>query len=536
MGGRKKKKRFPRPNVLQSIFSLAANLQMSVAGVVESRYFRFREQKADIMELAERYSRLKGELNVVDFDDLLLGWLALMTRTEKAGRMIAERFLHVLVDEYQDVNTLQARIVDQVATKGHASLTVVGDDAQSIYSFRGASVDLMLDFDTRYPQARILRLQTNYRSTPEILGLANRSITFNHNRLEKTLKASRQGGVTPVCVALGSTLEQACFVAQRILELHHDEGFELNKIGVLYRAHAHSMELQVELGRRQIPFAVRSGLRFFEQAHIKDGLAFLRILQNPADELALGRVFHVHSGVGRATEKKVLAALKRNVAPPAPMPTMAAQIRRLLENEALGARVDGSLRELAAGLERLQQEIDRGGVKAGLSWFGDQLYADYAARHFNNAEIRLEDLAQLAEYGRRFDRVEPFLSEIALAGGMAAQGLKPGQVPSGDHLTLSTVHQAKGLEWQVVFVIWLCDGMFPSVLALKDLGGEEEERRLFHVAATRAKDQLYLCRPLCSDRTAGFRKILRPSRFLTELQPAPPFETWEIELDIEDAD
>jgi DNA helicase-2/ATP-dependent DNA helicase PcrA len=533
LGSALTKSRFPRPGLLLSIFSLAANRQLPVQDVVETSYPRFRKRADQISEVAAAYAQRKGSLNVVDFDDLLLGWLALMTRSDEAATIIGERFAHVLVDEYQDVNQLQANIVDRVARRGGSSITVVGDDAQSIYSFRGASVDIMLDFPKRFPDARVLRLQTNYRSGPKILELANRSIEGNINRLEKTLRAHRTSGTSPVCLAVGTDEEQACFVCQRLLELHHEESIPLREIAVLYRAHSHSMELQVELGRRNIPFAVRSGLRFFEQAHIKDVFAYLRALHNPTDELALARLFQIHPGVGRATSRVVLESLRREMERGRPIESLAAHIDEMRTRGEVRSSVTKPLEGLSANMRELGREVNESGVGASMRWLAEGVYKSYASKTYSNADERLEDIMQLALYAERFHELEPFLSEIALAGGVAAQGIKPGKDPDDDHLTLSTIHQAKGLEWRVVFLIGLCEGMFPSALALRDLRGEEEERRLFHVAATRAKDELYLCRPTFSQSERDFKKVLRPSRFLTELQPDAPFETWEIMLENE---
>jgi len=543
LGDRLKQKKLPRPNLLQAMVSMAANKQVSLEQAVSYRWYRFLNNMEEIEEVVAEYSRRKAKLNVVDFDDLLLGWLAMMTRSREVAARISERFHHVFVDEYQDVNLLQAVIVDEVARGGHGNLTVVGDDAQSIYSFRGASVDLMLDFDKRYPEAVTMKLQTNYRSTSEILELANKSLQNNTRRIPKVLRSEKGSGRPPANVVLGTTDQQSCFVCQRLLELHQEDSIPLRGIAVLYRAHSHSLELQVELGKRGIPYSVRSGLRFFEQAHIKDVVSFFRVLSNPLDELALGRVFGVQSGLGRKTVLKVIQAMRKQKKSGMDVALLETVIERIVgkreheiapkgEPGAKGISISGAagaaLVELAESMKTMRKRLAQGGVREAMLWLVEGPYKSYVSRSYSNAEDRVEDIRGLAEFAARYDQVEPFLSDLALA----AQGVNTADgSPEEDKLVLSTIHQAKGLEWQAVFILCLCDGMFPSAPALRDPEGEEEERRLFHVAVTRAKEYLYLCRPAVSESDNDFYKILRPSRFLTELQPNPPFESWEIILE-----
>jgi DNA helicase-2/ATP-dependent DNA helicase PcrA len=386
----------------------------------------------------------------------------------------------------------------------------------------------MLNFGKRYPNAVTLRLQTNYRSVSSILDLANRSIEFNRNRLPKTLRAHRSGGDAPVSVLLATPEHQAAFVCQRILELHHEEAVPLRRMAVLYRAHSNSLELQLELNRRQIPYSVRSGLRFFEQAHIKDVIAYLRVMHNPLDELAAGRVIQMQTGLGRTA----MAALGESFGSRTATPhTLAEHLRSAPELTRLGGRLGKPLGQLASLLDTLSGHLEKGGVRQAIEHLVKGPYAAYARRRYPNADERLEDLTQLAQYTDRYADVEEMLSDLALTAGVATESISPGEPPEEDRLALSTVHQAKGLEWRVVFVIWLCEGRFPSVLSLKEPRGEEEERRLFHVAATRAQDLLYMVRPAVAESERDFHRVQRPSRFLSELLPDPPFETWDIEVE-----
>ncbi len=284
-------RRFPNQKVIYAMISLASGTQKPLHKVIEHHYPRFVDHARGIEWVANRYTERKRRLNVADFDDLLGLWHRLLVDPDcgEAAAQIRERYLHVLVDEYQDINALQGALVDNMASH-HRSLTCVGDDAQSIYSFRGADFSQIHDFRYRHPQAEVLQLTINYRSTPEILELANRSIAHNREQHPKSLKAVRHAGHPPALIPLRDVYQQAELVAQRVLELHHENQLPLRNMAVLYRNHAHSLELQVELTRRQIPYQIRSGMRFFEQAHIKDVVAFLRARENPRDALAWVRL------------------------------------------------------------------------------------------------------------------------------------------------------------------------------------------------------------------------------------------------------
>jgi len=290
LGFKTKERRFPQGDVLRDIISLSANTQNKVDAIVAERYPFFYELTDEIIKVALHYQKRKRKGSMMDFDDLLLNWLTLLSD-------------HILVDEYQDTNRIQSDIVDLLSQE-HKNTMVVGDDSQSIYSFRGANFANIIDFPQRYPNVRIYKLETNYRSVPEILNLANASIINNQNQFQKHLRAIRESGLQPIIVPFNDVMQQASFVAQRILELR-DEGRSLNEMAVLYRAHYHSMELQMELTRRGIPFEVRSGLRFFEQAHIKDITGYLKVIVNPYDELAWKRIAKLLPKIGNATAHKI---------------------------------------------------------------------------------------------------------------------------------------------------------------------------------------------------------------------------------------
>lgn len=518
-----KSEKFPNGNVLGEMVSLALNTETPLSDIVVSRYPFFAHRVEEIANVAERYRARKRTLNVMDFDDLLANWRELLLKHPDVREMYAERFLQVLVDEYQDTNRLQAEIMDLIASR-HRNIMVVGDDSQSIYSFRGANYANIMTFPDRYPDCRIFKLETNYRSTPEILHLANLSITYNENQFQKTLRAVRGCGVRPVLVPARNVLQQADFVAQRILELNRS-GIPLSEIAVLYRAHFHSMEVQMELTRRGIPFEIRSGIRFFEQAHVKDVTAYLRIIVNPLDELAWKRVLGLYPKIGRATAEKIWRFVSGQADPRAAI---------------LGDKFTACAGKAAIpGLTRLQETLRAilGRAEAPPSELIDAIfgsgYRDLLRERYTDAASREEDLRQVANFSSRFPTLADFLSELALLTGMSEENTE--EQSSEDRVVLSSIHQAKGLEWTAVLMIWCSEGMIPLARALKEEGGEEEERRLFYVATTRAKDQLYLCYPL-TDYGRGMGHLpVSPSRFIMELSPYSarskdrPYDQWMID-------
>jgi len=518
-----KSDKFPRGDVIGDMISLSINTEIPLPNIVGSRYSYFSHRTEEIIAVAVQYRKRKKELNVMDFDDLLFFWRELLLRFDDVLDMYAKRFLHVLVDEYQDTNRLQAEIMDLIASQ-HKNLMVVGDDSQSIYSFRGANYENILRFPDRYPNCKTFKLETNYRSTPEILHLANLSITNNENQFQKTLRAVRERGIRPVLVPTRNVLQQADFIAQRILELHRS-GIALGEMAVLYRAHYHSMEVQMEMTRRGIPFEIRSGIRFFEQAHIKDVTSYLRILLNPLDELAWKRVLGLHVKIGRITADKVWRFLSRISDPHAAVFT----------EEFIGC----APRSATPGLRRFQEtfRILHGCESRSPSVLIDVIlkagYSEFLREKHPDALSREEDLIQFANFASRFASLEDFLSELALLTGVNEEtGIEEIRE---DRVVLSSIHQAKGLEWTVVLMIWCCEGMMPLARALKEPGGEEEERRLFYVATTRAKDQLYLSYPL-TDYARGMGNLpVNPSRFILELSSCTkskedrPYDQWRID-------
>lgn len=510
-------KRFPLADVLETILGLSASTGQKIEDIIVERYPYFWDRTETIIGIGRQYAEKKKKLNAMDFDDLLLNWRALLRDFPEVKRMYAERFDHILVDEYQDTNALQAGIIDLLA-EGRRNVMVVGDDSQSIYSFRGANFENIIEFPKRYPDAKVYRLEINYRSTPEILNLANSSIRFNDRQFPKVLRAVRARGIVPALVPLRDDLQQAEFVAQRVLELR-DEGVPLKDISVLYRSHYQSMELQMELTRRDIPFEIRSGLRFFEQAHIKDVVSFLRIVCNPTDELAWKRALKLFKGIGPATAGALWSFAGTSGDPFSAIHTP----------EALAlvpARGKEGWKRFLAVMKAAAGEDVKDSPPSMIEAVVAEGYGAYLQERRPDYESRMEDLEQLKNYAGRFTSLEAFLSDLALLTNVAGEDVVEGS-RDDEKLVLSTVHQAKGLEWFHVFLISLCEGRFPSAKSLNDPRGEEEERRLFYVAVTRAKDGLSLCYPYLSTQK-GAAVIQRPSRFIKEI-PEESYERWDID-------
>jgi DNA helicase-2/ATP-dependent DNA helicase PcrA len=520
-----KARRFPKAEVLRDIISYATNTDQTIEEVVARRHPHFEPLAAQIKRVDVLYLERKRLRNVMDYDDLLLNWKRLLVEKPEIGNLYAEQFQHILVDEYQDTNKLQAEIVDLLAVK-HRNVMVVGDDAQSIFAWRGAEFTNIYEFPKRYPEATLYKLEINYRSTPEILGVANTAIAANQRQFPKILQAARPSkGLLPVLVPCADADQQAAFIASRILELR-DEGVPLPEIAVLYRSHYHSLELQLELTRRGIPYQIRSGVRFFEQAHIKDVVSYLRLIVNPRDELAWKRVLRLIPQIGPATANRIWEQL-------AYAPEPLALVRR--EEFSPVPRRGKGWSDFTSLLGQLLSAEARGNPARQIELILSSGYEAHLLSEYENSDARMEDLRQLARYAARYNTTEEFLAELALLSTErfgAPQALTGEDVVMGDDedetLTLTSVHQAKGLEWRAVFIIWAADGRFPSPRSLRDAEGEEEERRLWYVALTRAADQLYITYPLMVTDYDRQTVIQKPSRFVTDV-PADLYDIWSLE-------
>ncbi len=497
-------KHFPKPDVLLSVFGLAFSREVSVLDIAHQRFEGHDINVNDVDRVAVLYARKKRELNAMDFDDLLVNGLRLFREHPMILDQYRERFQHILVDEYQDTNVIQAAWVDALASR-HRNLLVVGDDFQSIYSWRGADFRNIIGFPVRYPGTAIFKLETNYRSLPGILDVANACIAGNPEQFQKTLRPVRESKVRPLVARMQNGDQQAAYIIDRVRR-KRAEGIPLREMVVLYRAHYHALELQLMLARERIPFVITSGMRFFEQAHVKDVCSVLRLLVNPGDELAYSRLLSLFPKMGKKTCAKLWENLGRRL-----------DLRDSAQRSRLEALLPAAARPVWQDLHPVWERLtDAPGDL--IESFVAAFYDRYAIETFDNYERRMEDLQELVNYTGRFDSTEAFLSEMALLTNLDSE-VETTQSGEVDALRLSTIHQAKGLEWKVVFILWLAEGMFPSSRALSDGEGESEERRLFYVATTRAKDELSLCVPALRRSRDGGTQFFMPSRFVTELPP-----------------
>ena len=530
--------RFPKADVLAEIFSFVVNTEKPMEELLAEKFPYFLPLLEKIQDVRERYEKKKKATNSMDFDDLLQKTLSMLQQHERIVEIYRRQFQFILVDEYQDTNKIQADLVDLLA-RDHRNVMVVGDDAQSIYSWRGANFQNILEFPKRYPDAQVFKIEMNYRSVPEILEVANAAIAANVQQFRKHLSATRESkALKPALVALNDSAEQAQFVAQRILELR-DENVDLNDIAVLYRAHYHAIELQLELSRRGIPYQITSGIRFFEQAHIKDVTAFVRVVVNPRDEVAFKRMVKLLPGIGNRTAENLWQRWESGLAVAG-----ISDPGREKTSESAGANAPGysfgerlvampvpvkskkAWEQLAHTLDEIAPAGQPSMPSEMITSVVEAIYDDYAKANFTNYELRREDLNQLAIFARQFKDVHEFLSQLALISNVDAEAA-PGQVIDKEAVNLSSVHQAKGLEFHTVFVIWLTDGMFPSNRSLDTRDALEEERRLFYVAITRARDELYLAYPQMR-LSGGYSDVFqRPSRFLQEI-PNELVEDWQV--------
>lgn len=520
-----KSSRFPKPEVLSSLFSLADNEGDNIQTTLENAYPYLANHLDAILDVHEQYTARKKETNSMDFDDLLLNVVRLFQEQEHLRALYGERFHHILVDEYQDTNYLQSRFIDMLARE-HGQLMVVGDDAQSIYSWRGADMENILNFATRYPSAQTFKIETNYRSVPEILELSNAAIAANEMQIEKRLRSVRPTAeMPPALVPLNDDRMQAKFISQRIRELI-EEGTDPDEIAVLYRAHFHSMELQMELTRGGIPFRITSGIRFFEQAHVKDVVAFMRFAVNLRDELSFRRMVMLLPGVGPGVAQKLWACWA--ALPESRAETPPPAFSTLMLDFSVPAKAKAGWQQLCYTLDELAPAGKLANPASMLVSINEAVYDEYMQTAFDNYDQRKQDLLHLAGFSERFDSTEEFLAQLSLLGNTDDESAAADL--SGGAVTLSTIHQAKGLEWSVVFLIGLCDGMFPHQRVIEDgdMAGLEEERRLFYVGITRAKDQLYLTYPRWNCRAQGGNFMQSPSRFLDEFPPSL-VEEWRVE-------
>jgi DNA helicase-2/ATP-dependent DNA helicase PcrA len=506
LGFAKSAKRFPKKETLHYLYSRHVNTELPIDELLHRELPHFLEYEEQIVALFADYTLRKQERNLVDYDDLLLFWATMLEASPELAARIAGLYDHVLVDEYQDTNLLQARVLRGMCS-GHRRLTVVGDDAQSIYSFRGAHFRNILDFPKQFPGATLVTLAQNYRSTQPILTLSNTLISRAEERFTKDLWTTRDGGEQPWLVTAKDEAQQTRFVVDRVLQLH-EGGMPLREMAVLFRAGYMSADLEIELTNRKIPFEKWGGLKFLEAAHVKDVLAFLRVSDNPRDEVSWYRILMLMPGIGDSTARAMMASMQERswdpdafthlLAPPRAREAHRALATLLRQLRGVGAAEDGGARVAS----------DIAAIRA--------LYDAVLREKYDRPEARLADLDQLRTIAAGYPGRGAFLAALALDPPSSTQDLAGGTESESDALVLSTVHSAKGKEWKAVFLIWVVDGWFPAARAVEDPDELEEERRLMYVALTRAKDELAVVYPMqvYGSRRGADSATAQLSRFL----------------------
>lgn len=499
------KKHFPKPDVILSLLGVTSGRMGDLAVAVADHFELTDVDSEKVLDVLELYQKRKKAQNAMDFDDLLVYALKLLKEHEDVREFYQHYFRYVLVDEYQDTNAIQEHLVQQLVCE-HGNLMVVGDDFQSIYSWRGADYRNFLDFESRYRDTATYKLETNYRSIPEILDVANSVIAGNPEQFQKELKPVRGSSGLPHLVRPRDGKAQARYVIEKVRQLNRS-GMDFSDICVLYRAHFHAMELQMALSRESMPYVLTSGVRFFEQAHIKDVCSVLRILVNPSDEMAFTRLIEMFPKVGAKTALKIFRALGNRCN---------LQRADILErvHAALPKAAKPEWEKIAPIFEAYVTEDLRSDPGDVIFRFAKEFYSEYMVENFDNHKYRQEDIDGLIDFTANFNSAEEFLSEIALQSNL--DGDVAAEEKAGDGIRLSTVHQAKGLEWKAVFILFACEDMFPSKKAAEE-SGDAEERRLFYVAVTRAEDELFLCSPLVRQQRDGGMIFLDASRFLEEI-------------------
>jgi DNA helicase II / ATP-dependent DNA helicase PcrA len=498
LGLYKKEKMFPKKNLIYSIYSLSANTLLTIDKTIETFHPHVEEYTEELKKILRHYKLKKKQANIMDFSDLLSQWLKLLDDKETCEKY-SSLFKYIMVDEYQDTNKLQFEIIQRLSAV-HNNILVVGDDAQSIYSFRAADINNILDFPKKFEGTKIFKLETNYRSKPAILTLANDIISHNLNQFPKTLEPVRTGGETPFVVKTKDVYQQAQFIGQRIIELTN-EGLPLKEIAVLFRSRFQALELEMEMLKRGIPYIVRGGVRFFEQAHIKDVLSYLKIILNRKDELSFKRAVCLHKSIGRSYAYKIWSAFSKG--------DDSAAIAKSLPK-----RQKNGFNEFAALFEKINQ------IKSPSQALGAilEIYKDYCYLSFDNPDERIQDLEELTKMAESYPSVRAFLLDM---GGYEDFKGETRLSPADrqEALVLSTIHQAKGLEWEAVFLIGFSDYDFPHPKALGSQESLEEERRLFYVATTRAKSLLHISHPQIKYTYRSGAILTRPSQFIYELKP-----------------
>ena len=507
----KQEKRFPRKGTILDIYSKAINKNMTAEEVIESEYNQFSHCIEKINEISKQYIAYKRQNSLLDYDDLLLYLRTLLQSNDDIRKKLSNQYKYILIDEYQDTNSLQADIIKLLASE-HNNVMAVGDDSQSIYSFRGANFRNILDFPAIFPDTKIIKLEQNYRSSQNILALTNEIIKKAKEKYTKNLFSDIVFPEKPALICMNDMQTEAEFVAQRVLELQ-EEDISLNDIAVLCRSARMTYNLEIELAKRAIPYRKFGGLKFIETAHVKDVIAHLRVILNPYDIISLNRILLLLDGVGNQTAMKLLPMLSSE--------------KIETEKLMLPSKSSESIKKLLLTLDEQRKNLLNPSqiVEKVLAYYEPILidkYDDYTKR--------FKDLEHFLYLSSQYNNLEDFLSDLALEPPDSSVSEVEDGAQKDEYLTLSTIHSAKGLEWKAVFIIGAVDGRFPSVYSFNSEEELDEELRLMYVAATRAKSYLYITYPIDMFDYSSGMVLSKPSRFLDGIEQ-DILEKWVLEIE-----
>lgn len=496
------RQRFPKKETVQSIISKSINKQVSIKYIVEREYPQFEELAEQLEQVKIKYIKEKISADYVDYDDLLV-YLKMLLQENDLAHRLSTQYQYVMVDEYQDTNKLQGDI-SYLLSKNNNNIMAVGDDAQSIYGFRGATHANIMEFPLKFPNCEIIKLEQNYRSTQQILDLGNGVLGNMTKKYAKTLNSALgQNGARPQLLSFKNPYDEAEWIAQTIKK-YRDNGVDFGKQAVLFRSAYISIPLQTELGHLGIPFQVYGGLKFYETAHIKDFLSFLKIFNNFKDELAWLRVLRLLDGVGPATATRVFSIVKNQN-------NLTSALNNIEENFGNNYSFSNNLINLVNIFYACCSSLDQ--TPSALMPIIYQYYNKLGEKIYDEWKLREQDVQTVIEIGSRYNTITDLLSDLALEPPERGVEKVLSETEDEKPLTLSTIHSAKGLEWELVFVIGLIDGVFPSRFSLKYSDQLEEEQRLLYVAVTRPKKYLFLTMHH-EGSGSGFYQFNRMSRFL----------------------
>ena len=507
----KQEKRFPKKHTILDVYSKSVNKNLSVQTVLEDEYKQFEHSLDKILEILRQYASYKRNNSLLDYDDLLLYLKVLLTSNDELRKKISNQYKYILVDEYQDTNTLQADIIKLLASE-HNNVMAVGDDSQSIYSFRGANFRNILEFPEYFPDTKIVKLEQNYRSSQNVLKLANQVIERAKEKYTKNLFSVIENSTKPALISASDIQTEAEFISQRILELREEENIELNDIAVLARNARMTYNLEIELAKRGIPYKKFGGLKFIETAHVKDVIAHLRVILNPNDIISYTRILLLLDGVGNQTANKLIPIL----------------VSEEDDNQKtkLPAKCNDSIKKLVEILEKAKNNIFEPSKIVEMIL---QYYEPILTNKYDDFSKRLKDLEHFSFLASKYSSLEDFLSDLALEPPDSSISDVEGGLQKDEFLTLSTIHSAKGLEYKAVFIIGAVDGRFPSVFSFNSSEDLDEELRLMYVAVTRAKTHLYITYPIdMFDYSTGM-VLSKPSRFLDNIDEET-LEKWVIDV------